>query len=213
MSFLDILLAMAEIFPGFVARRGARSVPCIGYIADAMGCVYLGDDGEGLSEIVRQRARKLEEGRSVGETDEDNAPLLLFPEGTTTNGTSLISFRSGAFTPMVPVQPIVITYHWRRMSPSWETIPLPYFLWRLLTQLRHRATVVFLPVMSPTLEELAVETGAQDFRERVRRTMANAAGLPLVDVTARDKWELHAAVREGVVPWRWYQSLERRKRA
>ena len=36
--------------------------------------------------------------------------LLIFPEGTTTNGRLLITFKSGAFIPGVPVQPCVISY-------------------------------------------------------------------------------------------------------
>ena len=35
---------------------------------------------------------------------------LIFPEGTTTNGRLLITFKSGAFIPGVPVQPCVISY-------------------------------------------------------------------------------------------------------
>merc|ERR1719399_1901035 len=37
-------------------------------------------------------------------------PLLIFPEGTTSNGTGLTDFRKGAFVPGVPVRPILLSY-------------------------------------------------------------------------------------------------------
>jgi Acyltransferase len=37
-------------------------------------------------------------------------PILLFPEGTTTNGQYLLGFRTGSFIAGVPVQPIILKY-------------------------------------------------------------------------------------------------------
>lgn len=37
-------------------------------------------------------------------------PIIIFPEGTTTNQEALISFKAGAFVPGVPVQPMTIKY-------------------------------------------------------------------------------------------------------
>ena len=36
--------------------------------------------------------------------------VALFPEGTTTNRKCLISFKTGAFQPGVPVQPVVVKW-------------------------------------------------------------------------------------------------------
>jgi lysophosphatidylcholine acyltransferase/lyso-PAF acetyltransferase len=45
--------------------------------------------------------------------------VLLFPEGTTTNGRSLISFKLGAFAPGFPIQPVVIRYPFVHFDISW----------------------------------------------------------------------------------------------
>ncbi len=37
-------------------------------------------------------------------------PILICPSGTTCNQNNLITFRTGAFTPGVPVQPFIIKY-------------------------------------------------------------------------------------------------------
>lgn len=45
--------------------------------------------------------------------------VLLFPEGTTTNGRNLISFKLGAFAPGFPIQPVVIRYPFVHFDISW----------------------------------------------------------------------------------------------
>lgn len=37
-------------------------------------------------------------------------PILLFPEGTTTNGRYLLRFRTGTFIAGVPIQPTILKY-------------------------------------------------------------------------------------------------------
>merc|ERR1711972_949431 len=37
-------------------------------------------------------------------------PMLIFPEGTTTNGEDLLDFRKGAFVSGMPVRPAIIVY-------------------------------------------------------------------------------------------------------
>lgn len=40
------------------------------------------------------------------EQDEGFLPLMIYPEGTTSNGSSLLRFKIGAFAPGVPIQRI-----------------------------------------------------------------------------------------------------------
>ncbi|CDJ43063.1 acyltransferase domain containing protein, putative [Eimeria tenella] len=55
-------------------------------------------------------------------------PIVVFPEGTTTNGRCLIQFRRGAFTALQRVQPCVLIYTWGCIHPAYELIPTPYFI-------------------------------------------------------------------------------------
>lgn len=45
-------------------------------------------------------------------------PILIFPEGTTTNGQCLIDFKRGAFVPGVPVKPVVLKYPSHHYNPA-----------------------------------------------------------------------------------------------
>ena len=85
--------------------------------------------------------------------------LLIFPEGTTTNGDGLLSFRSGAFRPGRPVQPACVRYPRGAgaADPSWVSDG-PAFAGvasALMRTLANRAVVTFLPPYFPSAAERA----------------------------------------------------------
>jgi len=45
--------------------------------------------------------------------------VMIFPEGTCTNRSCLITFKSGAFYPGVPVQPVCIRYPNKLDTVTW----------------------------------------------------------------------------------------------
>ncbi|KAK9143582.1 hypothetical protein Syun_012982 [Stephania yunnanensis] len=78
-SYIDPIFFFYEMFPTIVASESHDSIPFVGTIIRAM-----------------QRKAAC-----------DRFPrVLLFPEGTTTNGRVLISFQLGAFIPGYPIQPV-----------------------------------------------------------------------------------------------------------
>jgi len=46
-------------------------------------------------------------------------PVLIFPEGTTHSQRALLEFKTGAYRPALPVQPIVVRMPWRFHDPCW----------------------------------------------------------------------------------------------
>lgn len=55
--------------------------------------------------MVKARMQEMWEGSRPGAR-----PILLFPEGTTTNGDFLLPFKTGAFLAGLPLRPVVIKY-------------------------------------------------------------------------------------------------------
>lgn len=100
-SWLDIVAALATWRCGFVAKREVRTWPVIGALANALGVIWI--DRSRLRDVTRvipQLERALRDGQSV----------LLFPEGTTTDGETVLAFRSALFqaacraeSPVVPI--------------------------------------------------------------------------------------------------------------
>ncbi|KAF3508497.1 hypothetical protein F2Q69_00002312 [Brassica cretica] len=75
--------------------------------------------------------------------------LLLFPEGTTTNGKAVISFQLGAFIPGYPIQPLVVRYPHVHFDQSWGNISLVMLMFRMFTQFHNFMEVEYLPVIYP----------------------------------------------------------------
>uniref|UniRef100_A0A3Q1FHJ0 Phospholipid/glycerol acyltransferase domain-containing protein n=1 Tax=Acanthochromis polyacanthus TaxID=80966 RepID=A0A3Q1FHJ0_9TELE len=84
--------------------------------------------------------------------------MLMFPEGTTTNGRALIKFKPGAFLAGVPVQPVLLRYPNKLVSES--------------------IGVTFLPVYNPSPEE---RSDPKLYADNVQKLMAKALGVPATD--------------------------------
>ncbi|XP_041916940.1 lysophosphatidylcholine acyltransferase 2 isoform X2 [Alosa alosa] len=111
--------------------------------------------------------------------------VLIFPEGTCTNRSCLISFKQGAFIPGVPVQPVILRYPnkldnvtWTWQGPSSGTLLL-----LTLCQLYTTVEIEFLPTQIPTEAE---KKSPYLFAQKVRGVMAEALGVPVTDHTFED---------------------------
>mmetsp|Transcript_13579 Transcript_13579/g.20531 ORF Transcript_13579/g.20531 Transcript_13579/m.20531 type:complete len:335 (+) Transcript_13579:470-1474(+) len=122
--------------------------------------------------------------------------LLIFPEGTTTNGEALITFKGGAFYPGYPIQPVTVSYP--PFLDSWRIHWVPglsmlYLLWRTLIRPHNRMVVTFLPVYKPSKDEV---NQPLTFAKNVRAVMAKSLGVPtsnhaLMDVRLLEKGRAH----------------------
>ena len=107
---------LSSPFPSFVARASTEDLPLIGVIAREIGCLFVDRSKQaagvsGIAASVRDRVSAAAEAgrRRRGRGRRGNSssssypsvlwppPLLLFPEGTTTNGRYLLRFKTGAF--------------------------------------------------------------------------------------------------------------------
>jgi len=105
--------------------------------------------------------------------------LLMFPEGTTTNGTSLIAFKPGAFLPGVPIQPVCMTYPNTYCDLTWPpNVNMGRTLFFTLCQFTNYMEVDYLPIYIPNDQE---KTDAQLFANNVRDVMAKALQQPITE--------------------------------
>lgn len=100
-------MVLAGIFgaPKVIAMAGTLQTPVLGTFASEIGVIEVDrrskDSRSATMEAITKHADSWTEGRR---------PLLLFPEGTTSNGDSMLDFKRGAFVPGKPVRPMVIVY-------------------------------------------------------------------------------------------------------
>jgi 1-acyl-sn-glycerol-3-phosphate acyltransferase len=105
LSYLDIL-ALSALAPFvFIAKKEVRSWAIFGWMAHTAGTLFV------------DRERKLDTGRvneSVSEALSAGLPVVLFPEGTSTNGSAVLPFRPSLFEPALmagaAITPAYISY-------------------------------------------------------------------------------------------------------
>ncbi|WP_343577364.1 lysophospholipid acyltransferase family protein [Pseudomonas sp.] len=114
-SWVDIPLLGALLPLTFLSKAEVRQWPVAGWLAEKAGTLFI-RRGSGDARMVNaQLATQLARGRS----------LLVFPEGTTTDGQGLRTFHgrlmASAIEAGVPVQPVALRY--RRNGQACELAP------------------------------------------------------------------------------------------
>ncbi|XVF63910.1 hypothetical protein PTKIN_Ptkin09bG0124400 [Pterospermum kingtungense] len=186
-SYLDILYHMSSSFPSFVAK--SDELYWVVSYSKCLGCVYVqreskSSDSKGVAGVVTDRVCEARENKS--------APMMmLFPEGTTTNGDFLLPFKTGAFLAGAPVVPVTLRYPYQRFSPAWESISGVRHVVFLLCQLVNHMEVTRLPVYYPSQQE---KDDPKLFANNVRKLMASECNLIMSDIGLPEKRIYHAAL-------------------
>ncbi|XP_039127516.1 lysophospholipid acyltransferase LPEAT2 [Dioscorea cayenensis subsp. rotundata] len=166
-SYIDPIFFFYELFPTIVASESHDSLPFVGTIIRAMQVIYV-DRFSAPSR--RQAVNEIKRKASCNGFPR----VLLFPEGTTTNGRALISFQLGAFIPGFPVQPVIVRYPHVHFDQSWGNISLAKLMFRMFLQFHNFMEVEYLPIVLP--QEKKHETVAQ-FAQRTSYAMASALNV------------------------------------
>ncbi|KAL8523909.1 hypothetical protein ACS0TY_013754 [Phlomoides rotata] len=188
-SYIDILYHMSLSFPSFVAKRSVAKLPLVGLISKCLGCVYVqrelkSSDFKGVSGVVNERIREAHQNKFAPK-------MMLFPEGTTTNGDYLLPFKTGAFLAKTPVLPVIIRYPYQRFSPAWDSISGVRHVILLLCQFVNHIEVKRLPVYHPSEQE---KEDPKLYAANVRKLMAHEGNLILLDIGLAEKRVYHAAL-------------------
>jgi 1-acyl-sn-glycerol-3-phosphate acyltransferase len=165
-SWLDVLVLGAMLDARFVSKAEVEGWPLIGWVAKLGRTVFVSRSrGRTGSETAGMRAR-LDAGDS----------LILFPEGTTSDGARVLPFRSSFFAAAgaaAAVQPVAVVYDrlgglpvGRRDRPlfAWYgDMETGSHAWRLLRRTGTRATLVlhepFAPGAAPDRKAMAARVG------------------------------------------------------
>ncbi|XP_015693110.2 lysophospholipid acyltransferase LPEAT1-like isoform X2 [Oryza brachyantha] len=188
-SYVDILYHMSSSFPSFVAKRSVARLPMVGLISKCLGCIFVQresktSDFKGVSGAVTERIQRAHR--------QKNSPMmLLFPEGTTTNGDYLLPFKTGAFLAKAPVKPVILRYPYKRFSPAWDSMSGARHVFLLLCQFVNYLEVVHLPVYYPSEQE---KEDPRLYANNVRKLMAVEGNLILSDLGLAEKRVYHAAL-------------------
>ena len=146
-SWLDIPLLAGATGAAFVAHDGIASVPFLRWLCAMNDTVFV---------ARHDRASVALQVEQVRAALDDTGALAIFPEGTTSDGTALLPFKSSLLSALMPVPagieivPVLVDYGPESADIAWvgEEPGLSNFL-RILARGRTlRASVTFLPALS-----------------------------------------------------------------
>ncbi|KDR09921.1 hypothetical protein L798_00358 [Zootermopsis nevadensis] len=178
-TFLDAGITYVTGFPSIIVRRESGLNPFIGKLINYTQPIYV------WREDPNSRQNTIKEIIDRATSDQDWPQVLIFPEGTCTNRSCLITFKPGAFYPGVPIQPVCIRYPNKldTVTWTWEGPGALKLLWLTLTQVHSSCEIQFLPVYTPNEDE---KQDPKLYANNVRRLMAKHLGIPVSDYTYDD---------------------------
>lgn len=104
-SWMDIVVIGSALDANFIAKSDVRGWPVIGPLSRRSGTLFVARE---------ERHRVHEQADRIGQRLKSGRSLVLFAEGTTSDGLSILPFRSSLFEAAIHaarIQPIAIGYH------------------------------------------------------------------------------------------------------
>lgn len=126
-SYIDIMVLCALIPGSFVSKAEVRGWPGIGFLAAIARTIF----------VERRISATAQHRNIIAERLQDGEPIILFPEGTSSDGNRVLPFKSSLFNTAetvtennnpVHVQPVSIAYTRHRGLPMGRTLR-PFFAW------------------------------------------------------------------------------------
>ena len=145
--FLDMALAMAYLGCGFVAKEAVKKTPLFGTLNVVLHTIFVDRGSTGAKkdvlEEIGERQKDYYEGKSV-------MPFLIFPEGTTTSGRHILTFKKGAFNSLLPIKPTFIHPNMgKKFHIGCGASHAGFSYLRALCQLYNKVEYVELPILTP----------------------------------------------------------------
>jgi len=168
-TFFDALAVAVMGAPSVVAKAETSSIPFWGSLISYTQPVLVHRSDTNSRQNTIKQISERSEGKGWQQ-------VLIFPEGTCTNRSCLITFRLGAFIPGVAVQPVVVRYDnmWDTVTWTWEGISAWRVIVYTLSQFYTNMSIEFLPPYNPSQEEVE---DPKMFAANVRAVMADSLGV------------------------------------
>lgn len=180
----------------FLSKSAISTIPFIGTFAVARQCVFLdrecSENRNLVLEKIKTRANRVK-------SHNDISPLLIFPEGTVTNGRTLMSFKKGAFATGDRIKIYVLKYNTGPLEYVWSigNVNSLYSMFFGMSQLFNTIDLIeyeddFDPrwVYASKKIKAEDENAWEEVAKKVKELMAFAGGLHCDETTHRSLVEL-----------------------
>ena len=159
LSYLDILVLVSLMPAVFVAKSEVKSWPVFGWFASLAGTLF----------VVRTRRTDVSRmNAEIEKTLDGGDVLVLFPEGTSWNGSEVLPFKSSLLEPIVGSKhPLTVAHISYEIADGdmandicyWGDMTFFPHLLMLMTKEKIKARVNFAPLLNPASDrkELALQ--------------------------------------------------------
>ena len=200
-GFYDVIINMSLHSCGFMAKDETKNYPFVGQLAKGINCLFVKrenkEDRAKIFTQLEERQKGFYEGTNL-------SPLMLFPEGTTTNGQYILKFKRGAFYALLPIKPQIILLDKNlNYSVGIGVSSAPFNYFRSLAYFGCNVNLCELPVIKPTeyMWEHYSDLGNEKweiYAEVTRKIMCEIGGLTPSDKTFRNNKYYENALCKGV---------------
>ena len=195
-SWVDIYYFISSKFcPSFLSKKEVVKYPLIGNIAVGLQSVFVTrdnrDDKNQILDLIEERSAKIRSGKNYPQ-------VLIFPEGTTTNGRYLISFKKGAFFTQDPLQIVCLKYNERSFALSYDGIGDIYCFVFTFCQFINHLTVTEFDVFYPDYLNLKKYSDEHTiiYMNTVKQVMLKCMGVQNSEAGFNDKKKYYDEIRE-----------------
>lgn len=161
-------------------------------MASAVGCLYIKraskNSRKDMFTQIAERQELCEQGIYP--------PLIIYPEGGTSNGTHLLKFKQGAFAGLRSVQPLIMKYGKTNNNLDNECCAYNFLAHSVMmfSCLYSSCTTLELPVFTPNdyfwkHHQRKGEEKWETYARVVRDIMAKAGGFKLSEKSIEDKFK------------------------
>jgi len=156
-SYADIVALSAAAGCAFVSKKEVAAWPLFGLYAKCGATIFVDRERRGaVADVAGGMRERLDAG----------VPLTLFPEGTSTDGSDVLPFRSSLFEPVVELQ-CPVTACALRYSLEGGSVADEVAYWRDMTLAPH-----LLNLLGKTGVTLDIRFGRSSHRNGDRKTLA-----------------------------------------
>ena len=185
---------------GFLSKEETRNVPLVGTIATGINCLFVKRESEAdrarIFVELEKRQRDFYDGKIL-------SPLVVFPEGTTTNGKYILKFKKGAFYSLLPIKPqLILLDDDLNYSVAIGVSSTAFNYFRSLCYLGCKMYLCELPVIKPTdyMWENYSDLGSEKweiYAEVTRKIMCEIGKLKPSNRTFRDSKKYENSLYKG----------------
>ena len=194
----DMAVSMSNFGNGFVAKEAVKDIPFFGKLMTGLQTILVDRNNTASKnntlDKLSERQHAYYEGKPV-------MPFLIFPEGTTTSGRHLITFKKGAFDSLLPLKATIMNPNVKDCQLGCGSSDVMTNFLRDLSTLYSNIEYIELPIMTPNeymfnnFKHLGKEKW-EIYAEVAREIMCTLGRLKKSNYGAKDSFRYSSCLKE-----------------